>query len=167
MPPWWFIFWPITWNLKSIHKKSRFESIRFESFSSLIRALNTSFFVYLTQVSYFNLSLKLSCNLSDFMFFPQNSLMSVPQSIPCSDNCVVNCWCALKWSSVQNSVSEYGNAQNAPSHSTGSTHARSTHLNRGMLLTVDPGCTAAVHAHSTYSAATSVTAAGVKMPTRA
>ena len=36
-----------------------------------------------------------------------------------------------------------------------------------MLLILDPGCTAAVHAHITYSAATSVTAAGVKMPTRA
>ena len=39
--------------------------------NGLATYLQFHFFVYLTQVSYFNLSLKLSYNLSDFMFFPK------------------------------------------------------------------------------------------------
>ena len=35
---------------------------------------NISFFVFSTQVSYFNLSLNLSFNLSDFMFFSETLL---------------------------------------------------------------------------------------------
>ena len=38
-------------------------------------------FVFSTQVSYFNLSLKLSFNLSDFMFFSETLVWSLPTEL--------------------------------------------------------------------------------------
>ena len=39
--------------------------------ATYLQFISTFHFVFSTQVSYFNLSLKLSCNLIDFMFFSE------------------------------------------------------------------------------------------------